>query len=70
MPTVGLDSGSIHYTEAGPADGPVVVCVHGYLMAGSLFDQLAARLATGASARSPRRGRSAPIPSRWRPAPT
>jgi pimeloyl-ACP methyl ester carboxylesterase len=45
VPTIELDSGSIHYTEAGPADGPVVVCVHGYLMGGSLFDGLADRLA-------------------------
>jgi pimeloyl-ACP methyl ester carboxylesterase len=45
VPTVGLETGSIHYTEAGPADGPVVVGVHGYLMGGSLFDELARRLA-------------------------
>jgi pimeloyl-ACP methyl ester carboxylesterase len=43
--TVDLTSGRIHYTEAGPAAGPVVVCVHGYLMGGSLWDGLAERLA-------------------------
>ena len=45
MSTVTLPSGSIHYDEAGPADGPVVVTVHGYMMGGSLWRPLAERLA-------------------------
>ena len=45
MPTVDLDSGRIHYEEAGPRGGRPVVCVHGYLMGGSLFADLARRLA-------------------------
>lgn len=47
MPTVELSGGRIHYETAGPADGRRVVCIHGYLMASSLWrplsDLLAAR---------------------------
>lgn len=45
MPKVELSAGPIHYTEAGPADGRPVVCVHGYLMGGELFAELGRRLA-------------------------
>ena len=45
MPTVELDQGTIHYEEAGPADGRPVVFVHGYLMAGNLWAELSSRLA-------------------------
>jgi hypothetical protein len=45
MPTVGLDSGTIHYEIAGPADGRPVVFVHGYAMGASLWRPLAERLA-------------------------
>ncbi|MDP9135143.1 MAG: alpha/beta hydrolase [Actinomycetota bacterium] len=45
MPAVELAQGTIHYEEAGPPDGRPVVCVHGYLMAGDLWGELAARLA-------------------------
>ena len=40
-----LTTGRIHYEEAGPRDGRPVVFVHGYLMGGSLWDELASRLA-------------------------
>jgi pimeloyl-ACP methyl ester carboxylesterase len=43
--TVELEQGRIHYEEAGPAEGRPVVCVHGYLMGGSLFGELSTRLA-------------------------
>jgi hypothetical protein len=45
MPTVGLDSGTIHYENAGPADGRPVVFVHGYAMGASLWRPLSGRLA-------------------------
>jgi pimeloyl-ACP methyl ester carboxylesterase len=45
MPTVELDQGTIHYEEAGPADGRPIVFVHGYLMAGDLWAGLGERLA-------------------------
>jgi pimeloyl-ACP methyl ester carboxylesterase len=45
MPTVGLDSGTIHYENAGPADGRPVVFVHGYAMGASLWRPLSERLA-------------------------
>lgn len=45
VPTIELDTGSIHYTEAGPRDGRPVVFVHGYLMAGSIWDEVTPRLA-------------------------
>jgi pimeloyl-ACP methyl ester carboxylesterase len=43
--TVELEMGRIHYEEAGPPEGRPVVFVHGYLMGGSLFGELSARLA-------------------------
>src|SRR3954454_1199299 len=36
---------SIHYEQAGPDDGPVVLCVHGFLMGGDLWAGLGERLA-------------------------
>ena len=45
MPSVQLEQGTIHYEEAGPPDGRPVVCVAGYLMGGSLWAELAERLA-------------------------
>ena len=45
MPNVRLDSGTIHYENAGPADGRPVVFVHGYAMGASLWRPLSARLA-------------------------
>jgi pimeloyl-ACP methyl ester carboxylesterase len=45
MPAIQLQQGTIHYEEAGPADGRPVVFVHGYLMGGDLWAGLAARLA-------------------------
>ena len=45
MPVVNLDSGPIHYEEAGPANGRSVVFVHGYAMASSLWRALTERLA-------------------------
>jgi pimeloyl-ACP methyl ester carboxylesterase len=43
MPTARLPQGTIHYSETG--SGRPVVFVHGYLMAGDLWDRLAAELA-------------------------
>jgi len=45
MPTVQLAQGTIHYRQAGPDDGRPVVFVHGYLMAGDLWQDVAERLA-------------------------
>jgi pimeloyl-ACP methyl ester carboxylesterase len=45
MPTIQLDQGTIHYQEAGPADGRPVVFIHGYLMAGDLWAGVGERLA-------------------------
>ena len=45
MATVDLEMGRIHYEEAGPADGRPVVCVSGFIMGGSLWSELAGRLA-------------------------
>jgi len=45
MPTVELDSGTIHYENTGPADGRPVVFIHGYAMGASLWRPLSARLA-------------------------
>ena len=45
MPAVGLDAGTIHYENAGPADGRAVVFVHGYAMGASLWRPLSERLA-------------------------
>ena len=44
MPSVQLEQGTIHYEEAGPPDGRPLVCVHGYLMGGDLWSELASRL--------------------------
>jgi pimeloyl-ACP methyl ester carboxylesterase len=46
MPVVTLNSGTIHYENAGPADGRPVVFVHGYSMGSSLWRGLSERLAT------------------------
>ncbi len=45
MPAVTLDAGAVHYEETGPADGPVLVFVHGFTMAASLWRPLTERLA-------------------------
>jgi pimeloyl-ACP methyl ester carboxylesterase len=45
MPTIELDQGTIHYEQAGPADGRPVVLVHGYLMGGDLWAGVGERLA-------------------------
>lgn len=47
MPTVDLPSGTVHYRAAGPADSshPPVVFVHGLLVNGSLWTDVADRLA-------------------------
>lgn len=45
MPTVELDTGTIHYETAGPDTGRPVVFVHGYTMAASLWRPLSDRLA-------------------------
>jgi pimeloyl-ACP methyl ester carboxylesterase len=45
MPAIQLQQGTIHYEQAGPADGRPLVFVHGYLMGGDLWADLAARLA-------------------------
>src|SRR3954451_14760849 len=45
MPSITLDQGTIHYEEAGPADGRPIVFVHGYVMAGDLWTGLADPLA-------------------------
>src|ERR1700744_4571435 len=45
MPTVELDSGTIHYENTGPVDGRPVVFVPGYAMGASLWRPLSARLA-------------------------
>ena len=46
MATVDLEMGRIHYEEAGPAGGRPVVCISGFLMGGSLWGELGARLAS------------------------
>jgi pimeloyl-ACP methyl ester carboxylesterase len=45
MSEIQLETGTIHYAEEGPADGRPVVCVHGYIMGGDLWGELARRLA-------------------------
>jgi pimeloyl-ACP methyl ester carboxylesterase len=45
MPETTLDQGTIRYREQGPADGPPVLFVHGFLVDGSLWDGVADRLA-------------------------
>ena len=44
MPTIALEQGTIHYEEAGPADGRPIVFVHGYVMGGDLWAGVAQRL--------------------------
>jgi pimeloyl-ACP methyl ester carboxylesterase len=46
MPVVTLNSGTVHYENAGPPDGRPVVFVHGYAMGSSLWRGLSERLAT------------------------
>lgn len=45
MPEVTLTQGTIAYREQGPADGPPIVFVHGFLGDGSLWEVAAADLA-------------------------
>jgi pimeloyl-ACP methyl ester carboxylesterase len=45
VPTVELSSGRMHYDTAGPEDGRRVVCIHGYMMASSLWRPLSGLLA-------------------------
>jgi pimeloyl-ACP methyl ester carboxylesterase len=45
MPAIQLQQGTIHYEEAGPPGGRPVVFVHGYLMGGDLWADLAGKLA-------------------------
>jgi len=44
MPSVTLNTGTIHYEKSGPADGRPVVFVHGYAMGSSLWRPLIERL--------------------------
>ena len=43
--SVRLPAGTLHYREAGPADGPVVVFVHGFLVDDRLWADVPERLA-------------------------
>ncbi|CAI9419478.1 alpha/beta fold hydrolase [Nocardioides sp. T2.26MG-1] len=43
--TIDLPTGTLHYREAGPADGPVVVLVHGFLVDDTLWADIPERLA-------------------------
>ncbi|KZS59756.1 alpha/beta fold hydrolase [Mycobacterium ostraviense] len=45
MSTIDINAGTIHYEATGPASGRPVVFVHGYLMGGQLWRQVAERLA-------------------------
>lgn len=45
MPSVRLETGTIHYSEFGAREGRPIVFVHGYLMGGELFFDLGRRLA-------------------------
>ncbi|MUL66072.1 oxidoreductase [Mycobacterium sp. CBMA 234] len=45
MSIIEINAGTIHFEEFGPKDGRPVVFVHGYLMGGQLWRQVAARLA-------------------------
>ena len=45
MPTVTLPQGTIHYTEDGPPEGRVALFVHGALVAGDLWGDVARALA-------------------------
>jgi len=46
MPSIALDQGTIHYQQAGPAEGRPIVFVHGYVMGGDLWAGLGERLAS------------------------
>jgi pimeloyl-ACP methyl ester carboxylesterase len=43
--SIDLPAGTIHYREAGPADGPPVVFVHGFLVDNTLWSDVPERLA-------------------------
>ncbi len=43
--SIALPAGTIHYREAGPADGPPVVFVHGFLVDDTLWSDVPERLA-------------------------
>jgi pimeloyl-ACP methyl ester carboxylesterase len=43
--SIELPAGTIHYREAGPADGPVIVLVHGFLVDDTLWGDVPERLA-------------------------
>lgn len=45
MPEITLPQGTVRYREQGPADGPPVLFVHGFLVDGSLWDGVADLLA-------------------------
>src|SRR5688500_20301577 len=45
MPSTQLQQGTIHYEEAGPAEGRPVVFVHGYIMGGDIWRAVGERLA-------------------------
>ncbi|MDR3662297.1 MAG: alpha/beta hydrolase [Mycobacterium sp.] len=45
MSIIEINAGTIHFEEFGPKDGRPVVFVHGYMMGGQLWRQVAARLA-------------------------
>ncbi|POX85651.1 oxidoreductase [Mycobacterium kansasii] len=45
MSTIDISAGTIHYDVTGPANGRPVVFVHGYMMGGQLWRQVAERLA-------------------------
>jgi pimeloyl-ACP methyl ester carboxylesterase len=45
VPTIELSAGPIHYDIAGPKNGRLLLCVHGYLMGASLWRPLSGRLA-------------------------
>ena len=38
MPSVTLNSGTIHYEKSGPSDGRPLVFVHGYMMGASALE--------------------------------
>ena len=43
--SIDLPAGTVHYREAGPADGPAVVFVHGFLVDDTLWSDVPERLA-------------------------
>jgi pimeloyl-ACP methyl ester carboxylesterase len=45
MPSITLPPGTIHYEDHGPSDGPVALFVHGALVAGDLWSDVARELA-------------------------